>query len=110
MKSLLGRFGETAQRLSRNPLGIIALLIVLVYGIAALILGVSSQNLQANERIPLVWFLVIFPVLILVAFYRLVAYHHVKLYAPQDFADEDGFFRIDPVWAGFFDFTASLPG
>lgn len=93
MNPVLDQFGKVAQRLSRNPLGIIALFIVLVYGIAALLLGFSSRNLEPSERSPLIWFLVLFPVLVLVAFYLLVAYHHVKLYAPHDFPDKEGFFR-----------------
>jgi hypothetical protein len=91
-------FGRTAERLSRNPLGIIALFIVLVYLIAGTILGasslgVSSVKLNPNERLPLVWFIVVYPVLVLIAFYRLVAFHHTKLYSPSDFPDDDGFFR-----------------
>jgi hypothetical protein len=93
MPSLLQDFGQTAQRLARNPLGTIALFIVLVYGIAGLVLGVSSGSLEPSERQPLVWFLVVFPLVVLVAFYRLVTVHHVKLYAPHDFPDADGFFR-----------------
>jgi hypothetical protein len=93
MVSLLQDFGRTAQRLSRNPLGIIALFIVLVYGIAGLVLGVSSRSLEPSERRPLVWFLVVFPVVVLTVFYRLVTKHHVKLYAPLDFPDAEGFFR-----------------
>jgi hypothetical protein len=76
-----------------NPLGIIALFIVLVYGIAALVLAASADNLAPDERLPLVWFLVVFPGLVLGVFYRLVSKHHVKLYAPEDFRDENGFFR-----------------
>ena len=90
MPSLLQDFGQTAQRLARNPLGIVALFIVLVYG---MVLGVSSANLEPSERQPLVWFLVIFPVVVLGVFYRLVTVHHVKLYAPHDFPDSEGFFR-----------------
>lgn len=93
VKSSLSDFNQTAQKLSRNPLGIIALFIVLVYGIAALLLGISSDNLQATERLPLIYFLVFFPFIVLIAFYRLVAKHHVKLYAPEDFQDKEGFFR-----------------
>ena len=89
----IGEFGKAAQKLSRNPLGIIALFIVLVYGIAALVLGLSSNNLQPNERLPLIYFLVFFPVIVLIAFYRLVSNHHMKLYAPIDFQDKEGFFR-----------------
>ena len=93
MASLLQDFGQTAQRLARNPLGIIALFIVLVYGIAGLVLGVSLGDLDPSERQALVWFLVVFPVVVLAVFYRLVTAHHVKLYAPRDFLDAEGFFR-----------------
>jgi len=93
MRSGLGEFTKKAQEFSRNPLGIIALFIVLVYGIAGLVLSISGANLQAHERLPLIWFLVIFPIIVLAVFYRLVTHHHVKLYAPQDFPDKEGFFR-----------------
>jgi sugar phosphate permease len=49
-------FGESAQGLSRNPLGIIALFLVLIYGFAALVVGFSSQ-LTNLERLFLVLFL-----------------------------------------------------
>jgi hypothetical protein len=93
METTLEEFGKVAQRLSRNPLGIIALFIVLIYGIAGLVFGTSSEILQPNERLPLVWFLVLFPCVVLVAFYFLVTLHHTKLYAPQDFPEAEGFFR-----------------
>lgn len=93
MKLSLSEFSVAARKLARNPLGIIALFIVLVYGIAALVLGISSNNLHSNERLPLIYFLVLFPVIVLIAFYRLVTHHHVKLYAPHDFPNENGFFR-----------------
>jgi len=44
--------------------------------------------LNAPERLPLIWFLVLFPVLVLWTFYRLVTRHHRKLYAPGDYRDE----------------------
>lgn len=93
MNSSIDEFSKAAQKLSRNPLWIIGLFIVLVYGIAALLFGVSSTNLQPNERLPLIYFLVIFPVIVLIAFYNLVSKHHFKLYAPLDFLDKEGFFR-----------------
>lgn len=91
--SPVDEFGKTAQRLSRNPLGIIALFIVLIYGIAGFVFGMASASLQPNERLPIVWFLVLFPCAVLIAFYLLVTRHHTKLYAPQDFPEADGFFR-----------------
>lgn len=81
---------KSARELSRNPLGLIALFIVLVYGIAALSLGLTS-TLTQGERVPIVWFLVAFPVLVLAVFCWLVSKHHEKLYAPGDYKSDDGF-------------------
>jgi len=89
---MLQEFAESAKALTKNPLGIIGLFIVLVYGFACIVLGVGAQHLESAEKLPLVWFLVLFPVLILAAFYRLVTNHHKKLYAPSDYKDEKHFF------------------
>jgi hypothetical protein len=93
MNDNLKTFASTAKDLARNPLGIIALFILLVYGFACLVLGITGKTLDAGERLPLVWFLVVFPVVVLCAFYRLVAKHHRKLYAPSDYQDEANFLR-----------------
>ena len=79
-----------AKGLARNPLGIIALFIVLIYGFASLTLGINS-TLQGSERLPLVWFLVLFPVVVLFTFGRLVSKHHEKLFAPGDYKSDEGF-------------------
>ena len=86
----LGTFSGAAKGLARNPLGIIALFIVLIYGFAALTLGINS-SLQSTERLPLVWFLVLFPVIVLFTFVWLVSKHHEKLYAPGDYQTDEGF-------------------
>ena len=85
-------FGETAIKLARNPLGIIALFQVLIYGIAGYVTAKVDTN-NPNLLIPLVWFLVIFPIIVLVVFAYLVIAHHEKLYAPSDFTDEENFMR-----------------
>lgn len=90
--SELSSFGATAKGLARNPLGIIALFIVLIYGFAALTLGFNTK-LEAAERTPLVWFLVLFPVAVLILFGWLVSRHHEKLYAPSDFRSDEVFLR-----------------
>jgi hypothetical protein len=90
--SEISSFGNTAKGFARNPLGIIALFIVLIYGFAALTLGFNSK-LEAAERLPLVWFLVAFPVAVLVLFGWLVSSHHEKLYAPSDFRSDDVFLK-----------------
>jgi hypothetical protein len=76
-------FGDTAVRLSRSPLGIIALFIVLVYGIAALVTAASS-TLTAVERLPLVYFLVFFPVAVLGLFGWIAINRPGNLFSPQD--------------------------
>lgn len=88
-------FISKAKGLTKNPLGIIALFISLIYGFACLVLSTSLKNLQGQtERIPLIWFIIIFPILILIAFTYLVVYHHEKLYAPSDFEDEKNFVKV----------------
>jgi hypothetical protein len=82
---------SAAQKLARNPLGIIALFIVLVYGIAGLVLGTTADTLAPDERILLVSFLVGFPVLTLGVFAWLTIRHHGKLYGPSDFREDRSF-------------------
>ena len=89
----LGSFVRTGKGLSRNPLGIIALFIVLIYGFASLVVGVRNDWCP-DERQPIVWFLVIFPVVVLGVFSLLVIRHHGKLYAPEDFSDDVNFLRL----------------
>ncbi|MDD2657699.1 MAG: histidine kinase [Candidatus Pacebacteria bacterium] len=91
MTEYLSTFANSAKDLSRNPLGIIALFIVLVYGFVCLLFGFSADSLQSEERTPLVWFVVLFPVLVLLLFGWLVSRHHDKLYAPSDYRDDKSF-------------------
>ena len=93
MSGSLNSFGKTASSLSRNPLGIVALFIVLVYGLAALVTTFAS-SLQTSERVPLIWFLVVFPVIVLGVFTWLVARHASKLYGPGDYRDEDNYVKM----------------
>jgi hypothetical protein len=86
----LKSFSSAAQGLARNPLGIIALFIVLVYGFACLVVG-SSSLLDAADRKPIIWFVVLFPVVVIGVFGWLVSKHHTKLYAPFDYKDERNF-------------------
>ena len=84
---------KAIQGLSRNPLGIVALFIVLIYAQASLVFGTSYEFLKAIERFPLILFLVLFPMIVLGVFCWLVSNHHHKLYAPTDFVDEDNFLK-----------------
>jgi CheY-like chemotaxis protein len=89
----LESFSKAAQGLSRNPLGIIALFIVLVYGFAALVTAFSG-SFSVSERAPLIYFMVIFPVLVLGVFSWLVSSHSAKLFAPGDFRSEDNYVKL----------------
>src|SRR5260370_10787133 len=93
MSDHIGSFGDTAKGLARNPLGIIALFIVLVYGFASLVTACAG-SFTAAERLPLIYFLVLFPVLVLGAFVWLVSKHSGQLYAPADFKDEENYVRM----------------
>lgn len=85
-------FMTNAKGLTKNPLGIIGLFISLIYGFACLVLSTSISNLNSpDERIPLIWFIICFPLIILGAFIYLVVKHHEKLYAPSDFRDDNSF-------------------
>ncbi len=90
----INNFMNSAKSLSKNPLGIIALFISLIYAFACALLGVSLNNIsEQNERLPLIWFIILFPVVILLAFIYLVVNHHEKLYAPSDYRDDNTFIK-----------------
>ena len=69
---------------ARNPLGIIALFISLIYGMSAVLLGTSVKNLSSANQTILVYFIVVFPFVVLGVFGWLVSRHHTKLYGPAD--------------------------
>jgi hypothetical protein len=79
--------------LVKNPLGIIALFISLIYAFANLLLGATATSLDHDERFPLIAFIVLFPIVVLGVFYLLVTRHHGKLYAPGDYKDDKSFLR-----------------
>jgi hypothetical protein len=90
----LSDFMDKAKGLTKNPLGIIALFISLIYGLACVVLSLSLKNLEGpTERLPLIWFIIAFPVFILIGFIFLVVKHHAKLYAPSDYKDEANFVK-----------------
>lgn len=78
----------------RNPIGIIALFISLIYGVASILLGTTASQLTEAERWPIIVFIVIFPVLVLFTFYKLVTKHHVKLYSPSDYRQDSSFIKV----------------
>lgn len=86
-------FYKAAQGMTKNPLGIIGLFIIMVYAIAAIVISRENSNFYASPSHPAVMFLALFPLAVLVVFAWLVSKHHKHLYAPYDFQDER-------IWAG----------
>lgn len=93
MDNQVESFGKVAAGLARNPLGIIALFIVMVYGFACLVTAFAGSFSEA-ERLPLIYFLVAFPVLVLGIFTWLVSRHSGKLFAPGDFKNEENYVKM----------------
>lgn len=87
-------FMKNAKDLSRNPLGIIALFISLIFGLAVMLISISVKYLTVQERVPLIFFIILFPVLVLIVFFRLVTNHHWKLYAPKNYRNDHGFYNL----------------
>jgi len=83
---------DAAKGLARNPLGIIALFIVLVHGFASLVTAFAG-SFTPEERLPLIYFLVLFPIVVLAVFAWLVSKHSGKLFAPEDFKNEENYIR-----------------
>lgn len=90
--AIMGRFSPMKD-LVKNPIGIIALFISLIYAFANLLLGATAGILDHSERLPLIAFIVLFPVVVLGVFFLLVTRHHGKLYAPGDYKDDKSFLR-----------------
>lgn len=86
------RFLQSAKSLARNPLGIIALFIVLVYAVASIVISFAETEFYQNPFHPAVLFLAVFPLVVLAVFTYLVARHHRNLYAPDDYKDSKEFF------------------
>jgi CheY-like chemotaxis protein len=92
----LSQFGTTAKSLSRNPLGLIALFIVLVYGLACLVI-ITGTSLSASERLPVIYFLIVFPFVVLGVFTYLVSFRAGQLFAPGDFRKEEIYLELQKM-------------
>lgn len=93
MTARASSIARTAAVLSRNPLGLLALCLVIGEAIASLFL-LHAGGLQGPERVLLCVFVVAYPACVVAAIYRLVSRHHTKLYAPADFRDERCFLEV----------------
>lgn len=68
------------------------------HGFASLVTA-FGQSLSESERVPLIYFLVLFPVLVLSVFAWFVSCHAGKLYPPGDYRDDSSFLQMLTVAA-----------
>lgn len=86
------RFLTNSKAFIRNPLGVIALFISLMYAMASFVISKGLPVLEEHEeRMWLIVFVVMYPVLLLIAFCVLVIWFPHHLYSPSDFKDENIF-------------------
>lgn len=83
---------ETINAFSKNPLGIISLFLFLIYGVAALVVGTGSFDVFSQRLLNC--FIVVYPLIVLAVFVKLVISHHAKLYAPTDYRDDTNFLKV----------------
>lgn len=80
---------ESIKKIS-NPLTIIA-----IFAGLAEISGTAVLPLLKDEsQLLYVWFLMGFPILLIVLFFLTLNFNHKVLYAPSDFRDEDNFLKL----------------
>lgn len=76
----------------KNPLTIIAIFAAIAEISGTVVLPFIAP---ANQAI-YVWFLIVFPILLIVLFFLTLNFNHKVLYAPSDYQNEDNFLRSLP--------------
>jgi hypothetical protein len=73
----------------KNPLTIIAIFAAIAEISGTVVLPFISESNQGTY----IWFLMLFPLLLVVLFFLTLNFNHKVLYAPSDFKDEENFFK-----------------
>ena len=77
-------------RLISNPLTLIAVFAGLAEVAATTVLPMLSGTIQET----FVWYVMLFPVLLVLAFFLTLNFNHAVLYSPSDFQDESNFLGV----------------
>ncbi|AEG92490.1 hypothetical protein [Ramlibacter tataouinensis] len=77
------------MRAVSNPLSIIAIFAALAEVAGTVVLALVDKTIQGT----FVWFVMLFPILIVVLFFLTLNFNPKVLYAPSDFRDEDNFLQ-----------------
>jgi len=74
----------------RNSLTIIALFI----GLTEIAIGIYFSKAPTNYQTPLVWFLVIFPIIYIIGFFAVLFYRPQNFYGPGDFKKDESYISL----------------
>ena len=77
--------------LAKNPLGIISLFVFFIEAIATISLSIAIDTEYAGH---IVWFIVLFPTLIVFLFFGTLWVKRESLYAPMDYSDPQAFHPV----------------
>lgn len=75
----------------KNPLTIIGIFAGLVEISATVVLPHISEPLQGK----FIWFLMVFPTLLVILFFGVLFFKPAALYAPNDFEDQENFVKMN---------------
>lgn len=80
---------------TRYPLGVFAMFISLAYAamVVCLIVGIDKLK-EPYERLPIIYFLILFPILVLCIFTYLFIKHNTKFHGPGDFRSDAAFIQM----------------
>lgn len=79
---------EKGITLAKNPLGIISLFVFFIEAIATVSLNIAVDTIYAGH---IVWFIILFPTLIVILFFGTLWFKRASLYAPMDYSDPQAF-------------------
>ena len=74
----------------KNPLTIIAMFAALVEVSGTIVL----PFVDANNQIYFIWFLILFPIILVILFFCTLNFNHKVLYAPSDYENEENFLKL----------------
>jgi hypothetical protein len=80
---------STSNGIIKNPLTVIAVFA----GLAEVSATIALPQLDIAIQSKFVWFVMLFPVLLVVLFFLMLWFKHQVLYAPSDFSDESNFMK-----------------
>lgn len=80
----------------KNPLTIIGIFAGIVEISANLVLPFLEESQQSIY----IWFLMLFPAGLVIAFFITLNFNHVRLYAPSDYTDDKGFMQANEKISG----------